>query len=86
MPYVITERCIDVCDTACVSACPVDCIDGPPEPEREQLFIDPDACICCAACVSVCPVEAIFDEDDVPAASHASIERNARFFQLRRSA
>jgi Na+-translocating ferredoxin:NAD+ oxidoreductase RNF subunit RnfB len=26
MPYVIAEPCIGVKDTACVSACPVDCI------------------------------------------------------------
>jgi ferredoxin len=49
------------------------------------FYIDPEQCICCGACVSECPVEAIFDEDDVPAASHASIEANAAFFRLRRA-
>ena len=98
MPYVITERCAGVCDTACVSVCPVDCIDGPlsvtaidaiPEAERPgrlasvQLYIDPEACICCAACVGACPVEAIFDEDDVPEASHDAIEQNAAFYRQR---
>ena len=28
---VITEPCIAVCDTACIDACPVDCIHGPME-------------------------------------------------------
>ena len=27
--YVIAEPCIGTCDTACVKACPVDCIWGP---------------------------------------------------------
>jgi NAD-dependent dihydropyrimidine dehydrogenase PreA subunit len=29
MAYVITEPCVGTCDTACVDACPVDCIHGP---------------------------------------------------------
>ena len=29
MPYIITEPCVGVCDTACVQYCPVDCIHGP---------------------------------------------------------
>ena len=51
MPYVIAEPCIGVKDTACVDACPVDCIhpkketvyeDGRPRlDEVEQLYIDP---------------------------------------------
>lgn len=96
MAYVITDLCVGTCDTACVSACPVDCIHGPipvgevevvPHDERKQrfptlqLYIDPDSCICCAACVPECPVEAIFDEDDVPGASRGSIEANAAFFR-----
>jgi len=98
MPHVITDRCIGTCDTACVTVCPVDCIHGPlsvseieaiPKEKRRielaslQLYIDPEQCICCAACVSECPVEAIFDEDDVPVTSRASIEANAAFFRAR---
>jgi NAD-dependent dihydropyrimidine dehydrogenase PreA subunit len=100
MAYVITDPCVGTCDAACVSACPVDCIHGPigledleriPHAERRlrfptlQLYIDPDICICCAACVSECPVEAIFDEEEVPAASQGSIEANAAFFRARRA-
>ena len=82
MPYVITDPCVGTCDTACVTACPVDCIHGPTEPRVSmQLYIDPERCISCGACEPACPVEAIFDEDDVPSESHASIEANAAFFR-----
>jgi NAD-dependent dihydropyrimidine dehydrogenase PreA subunit len=96
MVYVITDPCIATCDTGCVSVCPVDCIQGPvalpvienvPKAERAtefpglQLYINPDECIFCGACVSECPVNAIYEEDDVPAQWHASIERNAAFFR-----
>jgi len=70
MAYVIAEPCIGVKDTACVDACPVDCIhpkkntsyeDGRPGFEDvQQLYIDPVECIDCGACVPVCPVSAIF--------------------------
>jgi ferredoxin len=29
MSYIIGKKCVDVCDTACVSSCPVDAIHGP---------------------------------------------------------
>src|SRR6185295_17484222 len=64
MAYVIAEPCIGVKDTACVDACPVDCIhpkknttyeDGRPGFEEvPQLYIDPVECIDCGACVPVC--------------------------------
>lgn len=68
--FVIAEPCIDVKDTACVDACPVDCI----RPKRDEsdfsdttmLFINPIQCIDCGACVPVCPVSAIFAEGDLP--------------------
>ena len=76
MAYVIAEPCIGVKDTACVDACPVDCIhpkknttydDGrPPFDNVPQLYIDPVECIDCGACVPVCPVSAIFALDDLP--------------------
>jgi NAD-dependent dihydropyrimidine dehydrogenase PreA subunit len=96
MAHVITEKCIGTCDTACVDVCPVNCIHGPlelerirdiPTPDRGsklpglQLYIDPEACICCAACVPECPVDAIFEADEVPAKSTASIAANAVFFR-----
>ncbi len=69
MAYVIAEPCIETKDTACVDACPVDCIhpkknttynDGRPGfDEVSQLYIDPVECIDCGACVPVCPVSAI---------------------------
>jgi NAD-dependent dihydropyrimidine dehydrogenase PreA subunit len=100
MAYVITDPCVGTCDTACVAACPVDCIHGPvpleeiqavPHPARRerfptlQLYIDPASCICCAACVPECPVSAIFDEEEVPEAFRPSIAANAAFFLERRA-
>ena len=45
MTYVIAEPCIGTKDTACVDACPVDCIhpkkDSPAHAEEEMLYIDP---------------------------------------------
>ena len=71
MAYVIAERCIGVKDTACVDACPVDCIHPCKNEDAEfakesQLYIDPVECIDCGACVPVCPVAAIFARDDLP--------------------
>jgi ferredoxin len=71
MAYVIAEPCINVKDTACVDACPVDCIhprkDEADFAEAELLYIHPIECIDCGACVPVCPVSAIFALDDLPA-------------------
>jgi NAD-dependent dihydropyrimidine dehydrogenase PreA subunit len=70
MAYVIAEPCIGTKDTACVDACPVDCIhpkkDEPGFAEAELIYIDPVECIDCGACVPVCPVSAIFALDDLP--------------------
>ena len=68
--YVIAEPCIGTKDTACVDACPVDCI----HPKKDEagfatakmLFIDPVECIACTACVPVCPKSAIFSVKDLP--------------------
>jgi ferredoxin len=86
MSYVITEKCVGTCDSACVDVCPVDCIEGlvpleqlraMPARERGQMFIDPDRCTDCGACVQACPVDAIRHEDD----THAiDVERNRSFF------
>ena len=98
MTYVITQKCISTCDTACVDVCPCDCIHGlvpleqlraVPAAERGarfpgiQMFIDPDDCIDCGACLSECPVAAIYLDDDLPAEHRDDLERNARFFRDR---
>jgi NAD-dependent dihydropyrimidine dehydrogenase PreA subunit len=70
MAYVIAEPCIGTKDSACVDACPVDCIhpkkDEADHASVDQLFIDPVECIDCGACVPVCPVSAIYAADDLP--------------------
>nr|HEX4313555.1 ferredoxin family protein [Kofleriaceae bacterium] len=95
MTYVITQKCVGTCDSACVDVCPCDCILGPiplddlravPAAERGlrfpgiQMFIDPDACVDCGACVAECPVDAIYADDDVPSEHRGDVERNAAFF------
>lgn len=87
-PYVITRRCVDVCDTGCVEVCPVDCIAGPyPTEEMKggkrkglQLYIDPDECIGCGACAPECPADAIFELADVPPRYSEDVALNAAFF------
>ena len=71
MTYVIAEPCINTKDTACVDACPVDCI----HPKN-----DPVECIDCGACVPVCPVSAIFALDDLPEKWNSFTELNAKYF------
>ena len=90
MAYIIAEPCIGTKDTACVDACPVDCIhpkkdtqyeDGRPGFDAvDQLFIDPVECIDCGACVPVCPVSAIFAIDDLPEKWADFAQRNASYF------
>ena len=79
MTYVITERCIDVKDGACVEVCPVDCIHT--SDEDRILYIDPDECIDCGACVDPCPVDAIYAEEDVPPDQQAYTGINRLYFQ-----
>jgi ferredoxin len=91
MAYVIADPCIGVKDTACVDACPVDCIhpkkntsyeDGRPGFDAvQQLYIDPVECIDCGACVPVCPVSAIFALDDLPEKWKQYTELNASYVQ-----
>ena len=85
MAYVIAEPCIGIKDTACVDACPVDCI-HPKKDEVDydavtQLYIDPIECIDCGACVPVCPVSAIFTLDDLPEKWTRFTEMNAQYFK-----
>jgi ferredoxin len=78
MSYIIGNKCVGVCDTACVTVCPVDCIHGPidingmgmevdgmskEELVGKQLYINPDECIDCGACLPECPVQAIYDSE-----------------------
>src|SRR3978361_476206 len=84
MAYVIAEPCIGTKDSACVDACPVDCIhpkkDENGHGEVDQLFIDPVECIDCGACVPVCPVSAIYAGDDLPDKWAEYQEKNAAHF------
>lgn len=79
MSYIIGNKCVSVCDTACVHVCPVDCINGPidinglgqeveemtdEEKQGLQLYINPEECIDCGACVPECPVDAIFSSEE----------------------
>lgn len=83
MAYIIAEPCIGTKDTACVDACPVDCIHpkkGTPEFDKEpQLYIDPVECIDCGACIPVCPVQAIFIAGDEPAEWSHFVQINADY-------
>ncbi|MBV9743452.1 MAG: ferredoxin family protein [Acidobacteriia bacterium] len=85
MAYVIAEPCIGTKDTACVDACPVDCIhpkkDEAGFADSEMLYIDPVECIDCGACVPVCPVSAIFALDDLPEKWNSFTERNAAYYK-----
>jgi len=80
MSFIIGNKCVSTCDTACVKVCPVDCIHGPIDVEGAgaevdklkkenkleglQLYIDPDKCIDCGACIPECPPDAIFETED----------------------
>ena len=85
MAYVIAEPCIGTKDTACVDACPVDCIHPKSDEDdfenEEMLYIDPDECIDCGACVPVCPVSAIFALEDLPEKWADFEERNTAHYQ-----
>jgi NAD-dependent dihydropyrimidine dehydrogenase PreA subunit len=85
MAYVIAEPCIGTKDTACVDACPVDCIhpkkDEAKFADAEMLYIDPVECIDCGACVPVCPVSAIFALDDLPEKWSEFTARNSSYYR-----
>src|ERR1700689_2585424 len=84
MAYIIAEPCIGTKDTACVDACPVDCIHPKKDSEKyateTMLYIDPVECIDCGACVPVCPVSAIFALDDLPEKWNEFTAKNAAYF------
>ena len=84
MAYVIAEPCINTKDTACVDACPVDCIHPKKDEVRfeevQQLYVDPVACIDCGACVPVCPTNSMFALEDLPPEQAQFAERNAAYY------
>ena len=84
MAYVIAEPCIGTKDTACVDACPVDCIHPKKDSDKfateEMLYIDPVECIDCGACVPVCPTNSIFIKEELPAEQTGFADKNSAFF------
>jgi NAD-dependent dihydropyrimidine dehydrogenase PreA subunit len=80
MSFIIGNKCVSTCDTACVTVCPVDCIHGPIDVdgagaeveelraqdklEGLQLYINPDECIDCGACIPECPPDAIYESEE----------------------
>ena len=84
MTYIIGSPCIGTKDTACVDACPVDCIhpkkDEDGFEETEMLYIHPEECIDCGACEPACPVTAIWPEDNVPDEEQKYIPVNYEYF------
>lgn len=84
MTYIIGEPCIGTKDTACVDACPVDCIhpkkDEDGFEESQMLYINPEECIDCGACEPACPVTAIWPEDNVPDDQQKYIAVNYEYF------
>jgi NAD-dependent dihydropyrimidine dehydrogenase PreA subunit len=79
MSYIIGHKCISCIDGACLTVCPVDCINGPIHPDNmgkesiglsqeekigKQLYINPDICIDCGACLPECPVDAIYPTEE----------------------
>ena len=86
MTYIIGSPCIGTKDTACVDACPVDCIhpkkDEEGFEESEMLYIHPEECIDCGACEPACPVTAIWPEDNVPDEEQKYIPINYEYYGL----
>lgn len=85
MTYVIGSLCVDVCDSACLEACPVDCIVYEEGVDR-KAFIDPEECVDCNACVDPCPVSAIFAEEDMPESEQVYMEIDALYYEDREAA
>jgi ferredoxin len=58
MAYVIGSKCTGM-DTACLDACPVDCIYRKSNGARPRLYISDAECLDCGACALACPESAI---------------------------
>src|SRR6478672_9757527 len=85
MAYIICEPCVNTKDTACVDACPVDCI-HPKKDEADfesatMLYINPAECIDCGACEPACPVEAIASDRDEDEDFEPFVADAVEFFQ-----
>ena len=84
MAYVIAEPCIGTKDTACVDACPVDCIH--PKKDEAALRRRRDALHRSGGVHRLwrlragVPVSAIFAADDLPEKWKHFEERNAKYF------
>ncbi|WP_420414865.1 4Fe-4S dicluster domain-containing protein [Roseibium sp.] len=77
MTLVITSSCIDVKDSICTTACPVDCIyEG-----GRMFYIHPTECIECGMCESICPVDAIRYADEVEDDERPFLALNAAVFR-----
>lgn len=97
MSYIIGNKCVGVCDAACVKVCPVECINGPIEINGHaeelkniedktnlQLYINPDICIDCGACVPECPVDAIYPTEKfaISMGDLESVNKNYEFYGM----
>ena len=97
MSYIIGNKCVDVCDTACVTVCPVDCINGPIYTDRRgeeldgmseegkkglQLYINPEECILCGACISECPVDAIYESEEETLTAEGNEESTRKNYEF----
>jgi NAD-dependent dihydropyrimidine dehydrogenase PreA subunit len=81
MAFVIAEPCVDVKNSSCIDACPVDCIAAPED--ANMCYIDPNACIDCGACEPACPVNAIFEASALPPEWKHYAQINADYFITR---
>ena len=55
---IIHNKC-DYC-SACITVCPVDCI----EVRESSIKIDDDICIDCNLCVYICPIEVLIPQNE----------------------
>jgi ferredoxin len=87
MAYVIVGSCIN--DSACVDACPVNCIHPTPqEPgfaSADMLYIDPDLCVDCNACAEACPIGAVMPASQLPPEWQRYREINAAWSRARKT-
>jgi len=88
MTYVVTKKCLDCKDGACLNVCPVDCfVDGDGNTVVDisslktvtaQVYINPEECIDCRVCEPECPCEAIYADNEVPTDYPDAIDNNKK--------
>lgn len=80
MAYVITEACTGK-HTACIDACPVECIYTRTNGAKPKRYVNAEECINCGACALACPEENVFSVQGyarlAPPTWHPSAERVA---------